>query len=170
MNDSISIFDSPVGPLLARASEGKLVELSFNHRAKIGYRTATDANAGGDAVLQTTQAQIMEYFAHERTVFELPLELRGPAFHRRVWEALYAIPYGKTASYGELDGSAWRSGCGTRGRRGQRGQSDCNYHSVPQSDRSRRQPGWLRRRTSAQAHAARFGKPFNAARSAVSAT
>lgn len=101
MNDSISIFDSPVGPLLARASQGRLVELSFYHRVK-GSRIPTDADAGGRAVLEATQAQIMEYFAHKRTVFELPLELQGPAFHRRVWEALYAIPYGKTASYGQL--------------------------------------------------------------------
>ncbi|MBC5808432.1 MAG: cysteine methyltransferase [Candidatus Eremiobacter antarcticus] len=102
MNDSISIFDSPVGPLLARASHGRLVELSFYHRVSTGAHVATDADAGSGAVLEATQAQIMEYFAHKRTTFELPLELRGPTFHQRVWEALCEIPYGKTASYGQL--------------------------------------------------------------------
>jgi methylated-DNA-[protein]-cysteine S-methyltransferase len=102
MSDSISIFQSPVGPLLARASHGRLVELSFYHRARTGARVVTDGDAGSSGVLESTQAQIMEYFAHKRTVFELPLDLRGPAFHRRVWEVLCEIPYGKTASYGEL--------------------------------------------------------------------
>ena len=47
-------------------------------------------------------AQLGEYFAGERTAFEVALALRGSAFERRVWHALQEIPYGATTSYGEL--------------------------------------------------------------------
>ena len=47
-------------------------------------------------------AQLEQYWARERTAFDLPLAPKGTAFQLRVWEALRAIPYGQTASYGEI--------------------------------------------------------------------
>lgn len=47
-------------------------------------------------------AQLGEYFAGERTEFDVAVELRGTPFQRRVWSALRDIPYGRTISYGEL--------------------------------------------------------------------
>ena len=46
--------------------------------------------------------QLDEYFAGTRRVFDLPLKPAGTPFQLRVWEALRRIPYGKTASYGEI--------------------------------------------------------------------
>jgi methylated-DNA-[protein]-cysteine S-methyltransferase len=46
--------------------------------------------------------QLREYFAGERTAFELDLAPRGTTFQLAVWEALRAIPYGETVSYAEL--------------------------------------------------------------------
>ena len=46
--------------------------------------------------------QLEEYFAGRRTRFDLPLDLQGTPFQRRVWSALLAIPYGETLTYGEL--------------------------------------------------------------------
>ncbi|HAL40009.1 MAG TPA: cysteine methyltransferase, partial [Polaromonas sp.] len=44
-----------------------------------------------------------EYFAGQRNRFEVPLDLAcGTAFQQSVWQALLAIPYGRTASYGEV--------------------------------------------------------------------
>jgi len=54
-------------------------------------------------VLRAACQQLAEYFASERTVFDLPLGLlAGTTFQRSVWEALRAIPCGKTTSYGAL--------------------------------------------------------------------
>jgi methylated-DNA-[protein]-cysteine S-methyltransferase len=44
-------------------------------------------------------AQLEEYFAGERTLFDVPLAPRGTAFQRAAWDALRAIPYGRTSSY-----------------------------------------------------------------------
>jgi methylated-DNA-[protein]-cysteine S-methyltransferase len=48
---------------------------------------------------------LKEYFAGERTKFDVPLALSGTPFQRRVWTALQDIPYGETTTYGELAAS-----------------------------------------------------------------
>jgi methylated-DNA-[protein]-cysteine S-methyltransferase len=59
---------------------------------------------GDDAppVLKETATQLEEYFAGERTEFDIPMELDGTVFQRAVWEELTRIGYGETISYGEL--------------------------------------------------------------------
>ncbi|MBF6063629.1 methylated-DNA--[protein]-cysteine S-methyltransferase [Nocardia terpenica] len=47
-------------------------------------------------------AQLNAYFAGERTGFDLELGGGGSEFQRRVWEALDAVPYGTTVTYGEI--------------------------------------------------------------------
>jgi methylated-DNA-[protein]-cysteine S-methyltransferase len=46
--------------------------------------------------------QLAEYFEGRRTEFELPLAPAGTPFQLRVWTVLREIPYGRTASYGEI--------------------------------------------------------------------
>jgi methylated-DNA-[protein]-cysteine S-methyltransferase len=90
--------NSPVGELLLVGDETALRGLHFpNHRHPLlpGYRSAREQFAAA-------REQLEQYFAGERREFDLPLELDGPAFHRRVWEALLTIPYGETRSYGEI--------------------------------------------------------------------
>ncbi len=53
-------------------------------------------------LLLEAKRQLLEYFAGERKQFELPLSLHGTEFQMRDWEALLAIPYGETRSYGEI--------------------------------------------------------------------
>jgi methylated-DNA-[protein]-cysteine S-methyltransferase len=57
---------------------------------------------GCPAAVRRAAAQLEEYFAGERTSFDLPLELLGTPFEKEVWLALQTIPYGETASYGEI--------------------------------------------------------------------
>ncbi|MCU1378622.1 MAG: methylated-DNA (protein)-cysteine S-methyltransferase [Acidimicrobiales bacterium] len=47
-------------------------------------------------------AQLREYFAGQRTEFDLPLEPSGTPFQLAVWAALEEIPFGETRGYGEL--------------------------------------------------------------------
>jgi len=46
--------------------------------------------------------QLKEYFDGERKHFDLPLEIEGTEFQKRVWNELLKIPYGRTISYKEL--------------------------------------------------------------------
>jgi methylated-DNA-[protein]-cysteine S-methyltransferase len=54
------------------------------------------------AAVSKAVKQLEEYFAGERTEFDLPLDLEGTTFQKEVWSTLAEIPYGKTISYAEL--------------------------------------------------------------------
>lgn len=91
---------SPVGQLTLTASGGHLTGMAMD-----GQRHAPVAPPGrqrDDAWFASIAAQLEEYFAGARTSFDVPLELTGTEFQRRVWSALRDIPYGETISYGEL--------------------------------------------------------------------
>ena len=93
-------LDSPVG-LLTLAGQGdcltNLVIEGAAHPPSDRGRWREDAGALPDAV-----AQLHEYFAGERTGFDVALRPAGTSFQRRVWDALSEIPYGETRSYGEI--------------------------------------------------------------------
>ena len=95
------IIDSPVGELtLVVDDAGVLCGLYTN-----GQRHAPEPALLGerdDTVAADAVAQLGEYFAGARTGFDLPLAPRGTPFQRRVWDALSAIPYAQTRSYGAL--------------------------------------------------------------------
>lgn len=92
-------IESPIGELTLFARDGKLVALHFPPAVGVG-RTISSAE-GTEPVLEVAAVQLREYFAGERTDFDLPLELVGTAFQQEAWRALADIPYGETVSYGE---------------------------------------------------------------------
>ena len=91
-------YDSPVGPLLLSGDARALTGLAF-----MGERTRIPPGwARDDARFAMERRQLDEYFAGERSEFDFPMRLEGGAFECDVWEALAAIPYGTTATYGEI--------------------------------------------------------------------
>jgi len=46
--------------------------------------------------------QLNQYFMGERKKFDIPVDLEGTAFEKKVWNYLKQIPYGKTLSYSEV--------------------------------------------------------------------
>lgn len=61
-----------------------------------------------DGAFDVTLGQLEEYFAGQRTRFDLPIDPQGTPFQHRVWEALQEIPYGETITYAELAAHAGR--------------------------------------------------------------
>lgn len=57
---------------------------------------------GAEPDYERTVAQVIGFVEAPRLGLDLPLDVRGTAFQRRVWEALRAIPAGRTVSYSEL--------------------------------------------------------------------
>lgn len=112
------IIDSPLGPLtLMVDADGHLSGLFTD--AQRHFPDAAALGEADDTVAADAVAQLGEYFAGSRTVFDLTLAPRGSAFQRRVWAALAAIPSGQTRTYGELArelGSAARAVGGAVGR------------------------------------------------------
>jgi methylated-DNA-[protein]-cysteine S-methyltransferase len=93
-------MDSPIGELLLLGDGQALHGLYMQAgRKPIEVRPAWTRD---DEAFADVRSQLEEYFAGERTRFDMPMHLDGTAFQRTVWHALTEIPYGQTISYGEL--------------------------------------------------------------------
>ena len=85
-------ISTPVGDLGLCAKDGYLVAITFQ----------SVEEAGRDAVLTLAEGQLREYFAGKRQEFDIPLDMGGTEFQRRVWKALMEIPYGKICTYSDI--------------------------------------------------------------------
>jgi methylated-DNA-[protein]-cysteine S-methyltransferase len=96
-----AVIDSPLGALtLVAADTGELAGLYMEqHRHRPPLETF---GLRDDSILPEVQQQLKEYFAGERTTFDVPLKLTGTPFQQRVWDALKDIPYGEVTTYGQL--------------------------------------------------------------------
>jgi len=93
--------DSPVGALLLTADEtGALTSLSVPGQ-KNG-RTVQEGWVHDPAPFREAEEQLAAYFAGELKEFRLELRPTGTDFRTRVWDALDDVPYGATATYGEI--------------------------------------------------------------------
>jgi methylated-DNA-[protein]-cysteine S-methyltransferase len=99
---SHAVVDSPCGLLTLVAEDGALCGLYMHEQRHRPADTTFGERSAGAEVFERTEAQLGEYFAGQRREFDLPLAFRGTPFQRAVWAALLEIPYGETASYGEL--------------------------------------------------------------------
>lgn len=104
-----SIIDSPVGEILLTADDEHLTGVYLDGfdavLERLSLRSGAEAVENPDLpVLVSASAQLGEYFAGQRTTFDLPLAPTGTDFQLQVWEALTTIPFGTTAGYGELAG------------------------------------------------------------------
>ena len=92
-------MDSPVGKLLI---EGDGNRLHFIHFDTIPPPVPDPRSRRDKAPFAEAVLQLSAYFAGDLTAFSLDLHLGGTPFQLKVWEALREIPYGRTASYGEI--------------------------------------------------------------------
>lgn len=93
-------IDSPVGSLVLLASELGLHAVNWAEESTVrmeGFRPDPDY-----PLLTETQKQLDQYFAGQRKLFELPLAPRGTPFQLQIWKLMLDIPFGQTATYGEL--------------------------------------------------------------------
>ena len=109
-----AVVDSPVGRLVAAATPQGLARLAYE-----------DTNGGLDVVLDglavklsprileaparldAVRRELDEYFAGRRTAFDVPIDWTlYSAFGQRVLQATAAIPFGHTATYGQMAAEA----------------------------------------------------------------
>ena len=95
------IIASPVGELVILASEVGVTGLYFGHRIE---RAGLPTDDPSKVSLNAAQKQLGEYFSGKRRSFDLPLDPHGTDFQQSVWAQLRQIPFGETASYGDLAG------------------------------------------------------------------
>lgn len=98
--DRFTRIPSPVGDLVLTGDGSSLTGCYFT-----GTGHTSDPSAGlarDDAAFEAVVGQLGEYFAGERTAFDLPLAPSGTDFQLRVWAQLRTIPYGATCSYADV--------------------------------------------------------------------
>ncbi len=98
---STLLIDSPVGPLLLTGDGRSLTGLHFSNKLR---RTRVEP-AGAPApasVLVETRRQLDAYFAGDLEVFDVPVAPHGTEFQELVWSTLLSIPFGMTATYGDI--------------------------------------------------------------------
>ena len=89
------IYQSPIGAYLIGADDTNILAIDRIDEAETIIEKETP-------LLRVAKQQLSEYFAGQRTVFDLPIKTAGTAFQQQVWQALKAIPYGETRSYKEI--------------------------------------------------------------------
>lgn len=104
-----TLIPSPLGPLLAAATEDGLCMLEYADRDKLPKQAADLSRFYGRPVvpgrnehIDQIDRELTEYFAGDRKGFEVPLDLKGTEFQEKVWQELLNIPFGQTISYEEL--------------------------------------------------------------------
>ena len=107
LDAAYDVIDSELGPLLVAVTDRGLARISFDPEPERELESL--ARLAGPRVLRApraldeTRRELDDYFAGRRTAFDLDLDLRGlPEFTLRVLRELAKIPYGQTATYGEL--------------------------------------------------------------------
>jgi len=95
-------IQSPVGELKLVASRKGLVAVLWQNdspkRVPLGELVKQDSHP----ILIEAERQLGEYFEGKRKHFSVSLDMRGTRFQQSVWDALLAIPFGETRSYGDL--------------------------------------------------------------------
>ncbi len=105
----VAWVDTPVGPMVAGATDAGICLLEFTDRRMLAAQLRTlqrrfkaalvpDAHPHLDAL----RRELPEYFAGTRRVFSVPVTAPGTPFEEQVWAALLAIPYGETRSYEQI--------------------------------------------------------------------
>lgn len=88
--------------IIVLASTKGIKKLLLNPKEKIQEFSISTKLHSDDPYLFGVFNQLREYFAGERDTFEVPLDLEGTDFQKKVWLELQKIPYGKTITYKTL--------------------------------------------------------------------
>jgi AraC family transcriptional regulator, regulatory protein of adaptative response / methylated-DNA-[protein]-cysteine methyltransferase len=106
---AVAWIESPLGPLVAGASEHGVCLLEFSDRRMLEAQLETVKRRFRAALvpaenehLARLRSEIGEYFAGSRREFSVALDYPGTEFQVNVWNALLAIPCGETRSYEQL--------------------------------------------------------------------
>jgi AraC family transcriptional regulator of adaptative response/methylated-DNA-[protein]-cysteine methyltransferase len=102
-----AVGECSLGPILVAASGKGICAILLGDDAEALTRDLQDrfpnANLiGGDAEFERWMAQVVGFVEAPGLGLDLPLDIRGTAFQRRVWQALSEVPAGSTASYAEI--------------------------------------------------------------------
>lgn len=106
MNISQTYINTPLGEMIACATDKGICLLEFNDRKKLEdqfKKLSKDLNASiteeENIHFDLLKKELEAYFNGKLEKFTTPLDIIGTEFQKKVWQVLLTIPYGKTVSY-----------------------------------------------------------------------
>jgi len=109
-----TVIDTPIDQLRIVAHDGAITQIDFHpHDAWDGARPVGE-RCDTDPLLREARAQLAAYFARELKEFDLPLAPVGTDFQHLVWAELRLIPWGETATYGQVAQRLGRTNAASR--------------------------------------------------------
>ena len=105
-----SRMKAPIGPLWVAVSKKGVVMIDWGYRDFPPPHYFKDVQwVVSEEKTAVLRKELTEYFAGERTEFDVTIDLRtGTEFQRRCWEILSRIPYGELRTYQEVAVAAGR--------------------------------------------------------------
>ena len=97
-----SCYSSPLGQLLLAGDEAGLTGLWFEGQKYYPHSLSPAYEARGLPLFEAARRWLDQYFAGREPDIAVPLHFTGTAFQNEVWALLCEIPYGRTATYGEI--------------------------------------------------------------------
>lgn len=104
-----ALLDTPLGPMMAIASDTQLYLLEFIERRglereieRLRQKACAAILPGSAPPIDQIDQELQAYFAGTLTEFTTPLCLMGSPFQQQVWDALRQIPSGETRSYTQV--------------------------------------------------------------------
>lgn len=98
----ISRYESPLGGILLAADDAGLFGLWFEGQKYFARCLQPPFEERLTAPLAAARRWLDAYFSGGRPALDVPLHFIGTPFQKDVWQALCEIPYGRTATYGEV--------------------------------------------------------------------
>ena len=83
-------------------SKDGIRKILINKKSDLKELTSTIKVSPADPRVVDVFSQLKEYFNRERKNFDLPLDIVGTDFQKKVWKELLKIPYGETITYNLL--------------------------------------------------------------------
>ncbi|MEP6477758.1 MAG: methylated-DNA--[protein]-cysteine S-methyltransferase [Rhodoglobus sp.] len=102
-------IESPIGRIEITSDGPAITSLSIERAGSLPWE---ELDEHSNAVLDTAAAQLGEYFAGDRTAFDLPVTPAGTEFQRSVWAELSGLDFGEVSSYGAIGEATGRATAG----------------------------------------------------------
>lgn len=101
--------DSPIGRIELTGNGSAVTSLTIEKEGHLPLESEPETS---DGILDAAVTQLSQYFAGERTTFDVPVQVSGTEFQRAVWNRLSSLRFGEVISYGELGRSTGRPTAG----------------------------------------------------------
>ena len=93
--NNIFFYETEIGIIGIRENNKSITDIYFS-------KVDSNDNIEETALIKECFKQLKEYFDGSRVKFDLPLEVKGTEFQKKVWNELLKIPYGQTKSYKDI--------------------------------------------------------------------